>query len=234
MYSLKKIVTTLVIASSVAVSASAAILPSVSAQNAAVATNSGAQQVALDSVRAQVVVGQLSAAEAESLAFMREEEKLARDVYLTLYEQWGAATFQSIAASEQTHTDSVKALLARYSVPDPAADMARGVFANADLQALYDQLVETGSASLASALRVGAVIEEIDILDLRERLAQTDETDIQRVYQNLLNGSYNHLRAFTSALQRQTGEVYQPQYLSQSEYEAIIGGSNGSARQGRR
>lgn len=221
MYSLKKIVTTLVIALSVAVSASAAILPSVSAQNAAVAANSGAQQVALDSARAQVVVGQLAADEADGLVFMREEEKLARDVYLAIYDKWGVATFQNIAASEQTHTDAIKTLLARYGVADPAEDAARGVFADAGLQALYDQLVETGSASLASALRVGAAIEEIDILDLQERLAQTDEADIQRVYQNLLNGSYNHLRSFTSVLERQTGQVYQPQYLSQAEYDAI-------------
>lgn len=66
-----------------------------------------------------------------------------------------------------------------------------------------------GSQSLADALKVGVAIEEIDILDLQTRLAQTDNADIELVYGNLLKGSHNHLRAFTSTLQRQTGEMYE-------------------------
>ena len=42
-----------------------------------------------------------------------------------------------------------------------------------------------------------------------------------------MNGSYNHLRAFVSTLNTQTGETYQPQYLSLEAYEAIINGSTG-------
>ena len=37
-----------------------------------------------------------------------------------------------------------------------------------------------GSQSLAEALKVGAAIEEIDILDLEKSLAQDDNADIHR------------------------------------------------------
>lgn len=170
--------------------------------------------------------GELSAEEAASLLFMREEEKLAHDVYITLYELWGQQTFRNIADSEQAHTDSVKALLDRYNLDDPATGQ-NGVFTNPDLQSLYTELVARGSQSLAEALKVGAAIEEIDILDLQERLAQTDNADIQLVFNNLLKGSGSHLRAFTSALQAQTGETYQPQYLSAQAYQTLLGGATG-------
>lgn len=49
---------------------------------------------------------------------MREEEKLARDVYLTFGEKWGLTLFTNIAKSEQTHTDAVKTLLDRYEIKD--------------------------------------------------------------------------------------------------------------------
>jgi hypothetical protein len=166
----------------------------------------------------------LSADEAASLIFMREEEKLARDVYNALYAVWSQPTFVNIAASEQAHMDEIKVLLDRYGLTDPA--QGTGVFTNPDLQALYDQLVAQGSVSLADALKVGAAIEEIDILDLQERLALTDNLDIQTAFNNLLSGSANHLRAFTSVLFTQTGETYIPQYLTADAYQAILDGSN--------
>ena len=169
----------------------------------------------------------LSADESAGLRFMREEEKLARDVYLTLYQEWGLAIFNNIANSEATHMTAVKMLLDRYGIADPAAGNAVGVFTNQTLQALYNQLIAQGSQSLSAALKVGGAIEEIDILDLKERIASTTHADIKTVYNNLLNGSYNHLRSFVSTLKTQTGEVYQPQYLDAATYQSIISGSNG-------
>ena len=176
--------------------------------------------------------GGLSSDEIAGLFFMREEEKLARDVYLTLYEQWGQPTFANIAKSEQTHTDAVKALLDAYGVDDPAAASEIGDFADPDLQALYDQLLSLGSSSLDAALRVGAAIEEIDILDLEERIRLTDKADIIRVYENLLAGSENHLRAFTSTIERQGGASYQPDYLSQEAFDLITSTSAGRGNGG--
>jgi len=175
-----------------------------------------------------IVPGPLSPEEAAGLAYMREEEKLAHDVYSTLYERWGATVFRTIANGEQKHSDAIKTLLERYGLADPAAGNGAGVFDDPELQALYNTLVAQGSASLAAALKVGAAIEEIDILDLQERLAQTDHADIQRVYQNLENGSHNHLRAFVSNWEKQTGEVYRPQYLDQDTYDAIVNGGSGN------
>ena len=53
----------------------------------------------------------ISDEEATGLIFMREEEKLARDVYLTLYDVWETAVFDNIASSEQTHMDAVLMLI---------------------------------------------------------------------------------------------------------------------------
>jgi hypothetical protein len=182
-------------------------------------------------------VNGLTSAESEALLYMREEEKLAHDVYVTLYTQWGLAIFQNISNSEQTHTDSVKTLIERYGLQDPAVGNEVGVFTNATLQGLYDQLVAQGSLSLSDAIKVGAAIEEIDILDLEARIAQTDKVDIIIVYESLLKGSRNHLRSFVSTLQTQTGETYQPQYLSPEAYNAIVGtaiesGGNGKGQGG--
>lgn len=175
----------------------------------------------------EIVAGELSDDEIAGLIFMREEEKLAHDVYLALFEQWGQRTFANIAESEQTHTDTVKGLLDAYDLEDPAAGRGPGDFADPNLQALYDQLVAQGSASLDAALRVGAAIEEIDILDLEEQLALTDKEDIRLVYQNLKSGSENHLRAFTSVIERQGGTTYQPDYLSLEVFEQIVSTSLG-------
>jgi hypothetical protein len=174
----------------------------------------------------------LSQAEAEALLFMREEEKLARDVYAALYQTWGLPVFENIQASEQMHMDSVKTLLDVYGLADPASAQA-GVFTNPDLQALYDQLVAQGSQSLAEALKVGGAIEEIDILDLQQRIAATDNADILQVFNNLVAGSENHLRAFVNNYERQTGEAYQPQYLSWDAYQAIVSAASGNGQANR-
>ena len=168
---------------------------------------------------------ELNTAEIEGLTYMREEEKLARDVYLALYDMWGVPIFQNIAGSEQAHMDSVLMLLDQYGLTDPAAGKDAGEFTNPLFQSLYEQLVEQGSLSQADALTVGATIEDLDIVDLEERLDQTDNEYIIQVYNNLLAGSENHLRAFVSNLERQSGEVFQPTYLDQDAYQAIINGA---------
>ncbi len=142
----------------------------------------------------------LSADEAEYLKWMREEEKLARDVYQALYVKWGARIFGNIAASEHRHFDSVGILLERYGLTDSAQPSA-GVFSNPDLQKLYGDLVAKGEVSLLDAVEVGVMIEEKDIKDLKAAMAQADNTDLLRVFGNLLQGSLNHLAAFKSHLE---------------------------------
>ena len=134
------------------------------------------------------------------LTYLREEEKVARDVYLSLNDTWNLRILKNIAASEQQHMDAIKQLLATYNIPDPAAGKGTGEFTNPDLQQLYDDLIQQGSISKAEALKVGIIIEETDIDDLNEAIATTRHNDLKTVYSKLLQGSLNHLDAFESSL----------------------------------
>lgn len=163
----------------------------------------------------------LTAAERNALTYMREEEKLARDVYQALEAKWGARPFGNIALAEQTHMDSVNSLLDQFKLSDPAAGATWGEFKNADLQALYAKLVKQGGSSRTEALKVGCLIEELDIKDLRERTLKTKRDDIKMVFGNLERGSRNHLRAYFRSLNQQGG-TYKPAHLSQAEFDKIV------------
>jgi hypothetical protein len=164
----------------------------------------------------------LSAAETEDLLFMREEEKLARDVYISLYDKWGLQIFSNISQSEQTHTEAIRDLIEKYGLIDPVSDDTVGVFVNEELATLYNNLVARGSESAVAALTVGALIEDLDIKDLAGAVERTNNEDIALVYENLQRGSRNHLRAFTKQLSMRGGS-YEPQYITTEEYESIIG-----------
>jgi len=151
---------------------------------------------------------------------MREEEKLARDVYLTFYEEWGLTIFDRIANSEQRHTDVIKNLIDKYGLDDPYRD-AIGSFTNDELQSLYDSLVARGRESPTEALIVGGLIEETDIVDIQDFIDQTDNDDIITVYSNLIESSENHLSAFVDVLAKR-GIDYEPQVLSQETYDRIV------------
>jgi len=149
---------------------------------------------------AKTAITPLTEDEQTWLTFMREEEKVARDAYLTFNALWDFCSFLNIAKSEQAHMNAIKTLLTRYGVADPVADDTIGVFANPELQALYDTLILQGSLSLTNALEVGVLIEEADIADLTEAMAATTHRDMLTVYKNLLRGSNSHLKAFTKSL----------------------------------
>lgn len=164
---------------------------------------------------------QLSDDEVAGLLWMREEEQLAYDVYTTLGDMWGVRIFENIASSERTHIDLARGVLDRYDLADPAADNELGTFIDPQIQALYDQLVAEGSASLTAALEVGALVEDLDISDLRVRAAATDNADLTTLYAQLERGSRNHLRAFTSQLELRD-VVYEPAHLDAAAYEEIV------------
>jgi hypothetical protein len=169
----------------------------------------------------------LDAEEADLLVFMREEEKLARDVYLVLYETWGQNVFAAIADSEQRHMDTMGRMLSLYGIDDPVTDNNVGAFVTPELADLYDALVLRGGESLPEALRVGALIEEVDIQDLEDAIAGTDEVELSRAYSNLLRGSQNHLRAFVRQVEL-LGLTYQAQVLDQDDVDAILAASSGN------
>ncbi len=178
---------------------------------------------------AALPVATLTAEEVDGLVWMREEEKLAHDVYVTLGDTWGRQVFENISRAETTHMEAVRTLLDRYGIADPAAGQPAGVFTNPDLQTLYDDLVARGKTSLVDALTVGALIEDLDISDLRERA--TDTPDIALVYADLEHGSENHLRAFVRNLGRQ-GVTYTPTHISVGDFQSIIGSPTGQGRAG--
>lgn len=168
-----------------------------------------------------VVTPVLTQEEAADLQFMREEEKLARDVYMTFYAEWGTNVFNNIARSEQSHTDAILRLMTKYGVTDPALDI--GLFSNPELQELFDTLVAGGSQSVLDALKIGALIEEVDMEDIAAAMTRTSQSTILKVYANLMAGSERHLRAFVSNIELITGEPYAAQWISQDEVDAILG-----------
>jgi len=183
---------------------------------------SPAASSAAEALPESVTTADLSADDVAAITYMREEEKLAHDVYVRLGELWGSRVFTNIAKAETAHMDAVAGLLEAYDIPHPAASTAQGAFTDSDLQALYDRLMEQGSRSLTDAFLVGATIEDLDIADLQERASAN--TAVARVFDNLERGSRNHLRAFVRQLDR-VGATYTPAYISQSEYDAIVGGT---------
>jgi hypothetical protein len=163
----------------------------------------------------------LTAAEVRALLFMREEEKLARDVYIAMYDKWGSRVFDNISQAEQRHMDSILGLLETYGLADPA--LGSGEFADAELQELFDSLIVSGLTSNLEALMVGALIEEVDMEDIVAAMDRTTKADILAVYGNLLAGSENHLNAFVRNIEAITGEPYVAQWISQEEVDAILG-----------
>jgi len=159
--------------------------------------------------------------EIAGLMWMREEEQLAHDVYVVLGELWNLRIFDNISSAETAHIEAVSGLLDLYGLDDPAAGNDAGTFTDPELQRLYDQLVEDGSRSLEAALEVGALIEELDIVDLVARSAATDIPEISAVYANLERGSRNHLRAFFSQLDSR-GITYTPTQLDPATFDAIV------------
>jgi hypothetical protein len=146
---------------------------------------------------AQVSAATLPAATKASLIFMVEEEKLARDVYATLYTKTGLNQFKNINKAEQTHMDLMRGLLKTYGIKDPTIGKAVGKFNNASLAALYKKLIADGSVSLVAALNVGIAVEEKDIADIKMILKTKLPDDVKYVLDRLIAGSYNHLAAFT-------------------------------------
>ena len=173
----------------------------------------------------------LSLQEKNAILYMREEEKLARDVYEFLYTKWAVNPFGNIRLSEQMHMDRMKALVTTYKLTDPVENNKDkpGIFTNALLKSYYNQLIATGSQSLTAALKAGAKIEELDISDLQERMKQTQRPDIIATYNYLRMASENHLRAFVRRLKMQ-GVNYEPVIMDKTAFDKIIANNNGNGR----
>lgn len=166
---------------------------------------------------------ELDETEAAHILFMREEEKLARDVYTLFYEKYNYRVFNNISKSEQAHMNAMKVLIDRYLLIDPVGSNDYGVFVNEDLSNLYIQLIALGDESVIAALQVGAEIEEIDILDLEEAIEDVSgNTDVIFAFNNLKRASGFHLKAFVNVL-KFNGVTYTPKHLDEETFNQILG-----------
>lgn len=172
----------------------------------------------------KTTVTPLSDQEAAHLTFMREEEKLARDLYISFNNQWARQVFANISSSEETHFSTLGSALATYKITDPALPEL-GRFNNPELQALYNDLLGQGMVSLIVALQVGGLVEEVDIQDLDGAIAATKHADLAQTYGRLQCASRNHLRAFARNLASQDVS-YQAQVLPQAQVDAILASAN--------
>ena len=166
----------------------------------------------------------LSDFEHEALNHMSEEEYLALDVYTKLYELWGSNPFANISQSEAKHVAKVEELLTAYNLPN-FSDHIPGVYENEELQKLYDDLIAKGSLSEVDAFIVGATIEDVDIYDLEEFLKEVENESVKAVFDWLVMGSENHMRAFNKQLEK-NGVTYTAEYITPERLEEVLSGEN--------
>jgi len=145
---------------------------------------------------------ELTEEQIEDLKFIYEEEKLARDLYARLDEEWDLPAFKNISQSEDQHMDALEALFDKYDLEKP--DTAAGEYNNTELAEAYDDFLEKGLESEEAALELGQELEEKDNEDLEEFMSNATP-DFEAVYANLKAGSENHLDSFNSIPENDRG-----------------------------
>jgi len=158
--------------------------------------------------------------EIQGILFIWQEEKAARDLYISLYDETNLSIFMDLVRSEQNHMDQAKSMIDKFGLQTPVPDMP-GELENQTLKEIYNRLQAQGKLSHQEALKSAATFEEISIMDLEKEIAATNMEEIGVVYQGLLAGSRKHLRSYVTDLQ-ELGIQYSPQYLSPSEFEEIM------------
>ncbi len=140
----------------------------------------------------------LTAESAAGLIYMIEEEKMARDLYDAFAEQTGSVVFDRISNSEQKHFDSLLLVAQKAGIDVSAVTSnAAGIFTNASIQSMYNDLFAQGSISLDAAYEVGVLVEQADIADLQQYSADASIGIVGTVYAHLEAGSEHHLAAFS-------------------------------------
>ncbi|WP_456457319.1 DUF2202 domain-containing protein [Nitratifractor sp.] len=150
-----------------------------------------------------------------ALAYMWNEEKLAKDIYLALNELTPHQTLENIATrSEVRHEAAVEDLVQKYDInitnlenyeirysEEELRALEPGQYAVPEIQELYDALYAKGSQSLQDALEVGCMVEVTDVDDLDKYIEiAAGREDLIETFDFLRSGSYNHYWAFDRAL----------------------------------
>ena len=161
-----------------------------------------------------------------SLAYMGNEERLAYDVYLNLYDYQNKNNgieikqlYNIATNAESKHISIVQSLVKRYDLNSSdftdvnetivkkdnlsESHRPRGIYPIKKIQDLYNSLYALGQQSQEDALKVGCMVEVTDIDDLDKYITQAQEsnaTDVEAAFNTLRDGSYNHYWAFDKAL----------------------------------
>jgi len=163
----------------------------------AFAVNAQAQQLPASSGIVAADTATADAALTKQLTFMREEERMARDLYKALADKYdGAVPFSRITVSEDRHFDSVGVLLDRYDVTDPTEGLDEGEFKTGSLDEAYDGYLDEGDG-LPAALKAAQEVEEADIAGLEKAAKSLDAPDAEQVYEHLTVASQHHLEVFS-------------------------------------
>ena len=169
------------------------------------------------------IYSQLTDAEVNGILSLREEEKVAYDVYTVMFEKYESKVFKNIAENEKEHMNKIKELIDQFNLTDPIAGTIdqKGVFSNKKMQTMYDEMILGGNYGLLDALRAAARFEETDIVDLRKYLSSASDQSVINVYLNLESGSQDHLRSLVKYIEDE-GISYKPSYLSKEDFDKIM------------
>jgi hypothetical protein len=169
------------------------------------------------------IYSQLSDAEVNGILSLREEEKVAYDVYTVMFEKYESKVFKKIAENEKEHMNKIKELIDQFNLTDPIAgtEDQKGVFSNKKMQTMYDEMILGGNYGLLDALRAAARFEETDIVDLRKYLSSASDQSVINIYLNLESGSQDHLRSLVKYIEDE-GISYKPSYLSKEDFDKIM------------
>jgi len=160
----------------------------------------------------------------DDLAYMGNEERLAYNVYMGLYDYFQDKDIEikqlyNIAnKSESYHISIVRDLVRKYEITpsdltiisspvgsssEDQSELPADKYGVEHIQELYDALMAKGKNSQQDALEVGCMVEVTDIYDLDERIENAKESGAQDLidgFNILRNGSYNHYWAFDDGL----------------------------------
>ena len=161
----------------------------------------------------------------DAIAYMGNEERLAYDIYMNLYDfhdlnnNIQIMQLLNIAQNaEKTHVGIVQSLVQKYdlnaddlsnvetAVADNSVafeDMPRGEYDITAIQELYDLLYDKGISSKQDALEVGCLVEVTDIDDLDKYIELAEESnakDVLDAFIILRDGSYSHYWSFDKSL----------------------------------
>jgi len=191
-------------------------------------------------------INDLNFNEQTHLVFTCEEEKLARDVYRVLGRSFPEiGSFAEMEANKEHSKCAVLDLMRKYRVSVPRVNDNVGVFSWGSYGRYFTEkylvLTSQGTSSPLNALYVGAFMEELNILDIDQcpkvivdinngigeasacGRNHTDNPDVLRVYDSLVEESRRHLRLLVRDIEQIIGVGnYQAQVLPQDQVDAIL------------